>query len=85
MHHVAALVPVLSRCLIAYKLLAGLRMLAFTEPRELLLLHLAGQAPPLCKLALPLTAHAFADRRSLQDVARDVVARRLRLPGGPEA
>lgn len=32
-----------------------------------------------------LRAHAFADRRSLQDVARDVVARRLRLPGGPEA
>jgi hypothetical protein len=32
-----------------------------------------------------LRAHAFADRRSLQDVARDVVARQLRLPGGPEA
>ncbi len=31
-----------------------------------------------------LRAHAFADRRSLQDVARDVVARRLRLPGDPE-
>jgi hypothetical protein len=31
-----------------------------------------------------LRAHAFADRRSLQDVARDVVARRLHLPGDPE-
>lgn len=29
-----------------------------------------------------LRAHAFADRRSLRDVARDVVARRLRLDGG---
>lgn len=31
-----------------------------------------------------LRAHAFADRRSLQEVSRDVVARRLRLKGGPE-
>lgn len=32
-----------------------------------------------------LRAYAFADRRSLRDVSRDVVARRLRLPDGPEA
>jgi hypothetical protein len=40
---------------------------------------------PMDEAYVRLRAHAFADRRSLQDVARDVVARRLRLPGGPEA
>jgi hypothetical protein len=32
-----------------------------------------------------LRAYAFADRRSLREVARDVVARRLRVPDGPDA
>ena len=40
---------------------------------------------PMDEAFVRLRAHAFADRRSLRDVARDVVARRLRLPGGPDA
>lgn len=40
---------------------------------------------PMDEAFVRLRAHAFADRRSLQEVARDVVARRLRLTGGPEA
>ena len=61
-----------------HKLLAGRWMLAFREPRELLLLHFAGQAPSLRKLALPLTAHTFAfgERRLL---ALAVVAERERF------
>src|SRR5258708_708182 len=35
-------------------------MLTFRQPRELLLLHFAGHAPPLCKLTLPLAAHTLA-------------------------
>ena len=37
---------------------------------------------PMDEAFVRLRAHAFADRRSLRDVARDVVARRLRLPSG---
>ena len=59
-HHLAALVLVLTRRLMPHKLLAGRWMLAFREPRELLLLHFARQAPSLRKLALPLAAHTLA-------------------------
>ena len=53
----AALVLILPRRLMPHQLLPRLWMLALTEPRELLLVHLAMQPPPLRKLPLPLAPH----------------------------
>ena len=56
-------------------------MLALGEPRELLLLHFALQAPSLRKLALPLAAHTFAfGVVVLLGVGELLFVVRLRLP-----
>jgi hypothetical protein len=58
----APLVDELPGLLPAKQRFACHRMLAFREPRELLFVHFAFEAPALGKLALPLAPHTLAFR-----------------------